>query len=226
MNGYGCAASVGGGAVEAAGWGDGVADAVVCVRAIDLEQRQGRGRTRPHRGSAGSGAVGRGERLGEKDEDDGDGEEAAVRLLRRRRRAARARRRRCSGGERRPPPLDPDPIGGEGGDIFGGGGGKCRWVSGFRGPGGLREWVGWPAGPGGLAQLGHGPRGFLLSFFCLFSLLYFLFLFIFFSVLNHFKLSRHFIKMCLLHHIYLCKIWHLPNIFVLNFEKLLLSTLI
>ena len=67
--------------------------------------------------------------------------------------------------------------GGEGGDIFGG---ECRWVSGFRGPGGLREWVGWPAGPGGLAQLGHGPGGFLLSFF-LFSLLYFLsFLFIFF----------------------------------------------
>ena len=25
--------------------------------------------------------------------------------------------------------------------------------------------------------------------------------------------------MCLLHHIYLCKIWHLPNIFVVNFEK-------
>ena len=115
---------------------------------------------------------------------------------------------------------------GERGEIFCGGG-EGSVGGGVRGPGGLREWVGWPAGPGGLAQLGHSPGGFLLSF-CLFvfSFVFFFFLFIFFSVLNHFKLSRHFIKMCLSHHIYLCKIWHLPNIFVVNFEKLLLLTLI
>ena len=84
---------------------------------------------------------------------------------------------------------------------------------------------GWPAGPDGSAQLGHGPGGFLFLFFVFCFVISFL-LFIFFSVLNHFNLSRNFIKMCLLHHIYLCKIWHLPNIFVLNFEKLLLLTLI
>ena len=100
-------------------------------------------------------------------------------------------------------------------------------VGGVGGREGIRR-GGWPAGPGGLAQLGHGPGGvfsFLLFFVCFLFCIFFL-LFIFFSVLNHFKLSRHFIKMCLLHHIHLCKIWHLPNIFVLNFEKLLLSTLI
>ena len=113
----------------------------------------------------------------------------------------------------------PIQSGGREGDIFGGWGEVSVGVSGSRW---LRERVGWPAGPGGLAQLGHRPRVFS-SFFCF--VISFL-LFIFFSVLNHFNLSRHFIKMCLLHHIYLCKIWHLPNIFVLNFEKLLLLTLI
>ena len=54
--------------------------------------------------------------------------------------------------------------------------------------------------------------------FVLFFVISFL-LFIFFSVLFQFKLFRHFIKMCLPHHIYLCKIWHLPNIFILIFEN-------
>ena len=69
--------------------------------------------------------------------------------------------------------------------------------------------------------VGRG-RGFplffvlLVSFFYLFS----------FSVFIYFKILRQFIKLCLLHHIDLCKIWHLPNTFVLNFEKLLLFALI
>ena len=61
----------------------------------------------------------------------------------------------------------------------------------------VAQWGLWSAGP--------KPRGVsLLPFFLLvlgfsFSVL---FLFIFFSVLNQFKLFRHFLKMCLLHYNY------------------------
>ena len=57
------------------------------------------------------------------------------------------------------------------------------------------------------------------SCFVLFSVFVvsFSFLFIFFSVLNHFKLSRHFIKMCLSHHIYLCKNMAPPEHFCFKF---------
>ena len=85
--------------------------------------------------------------------------------------------------------------------------------------GGLAGWAWW------VGRVGPRSRGFSSFFVCFLFCIFFL-LFIFFSVLFQFKLFRHFIKMCLLHHIYLCKIWHLPNIFVLNFEKLLLLTLI
>ena len=83
--------------------------------------------------------------------------------------------------------------------------------------GGARQ--GGPAGwAWGLAQLGQGPVGGGSSpFFVLFSFFVISFLlFICFSVLFQFKLFRHFIKMCLPHHIYLGKIWHLPNIFIFN----------
>ena len=75
--------------------------------------------------------------------------------------------------------------------------------------------VGRPAGPSGgpvgaCGQLGRSPGGFVFFFFPFLLVLGFsfsvLFLFIFFSVLNHFKLFRHFIKMCLLHHNYPCNI--------------------
>ena len=67
----------------------------------------------------------------------------------------------------------------------------------------------WSAGPGGLAQLGlwsAGPKPggvSLLSFFvfCIFFLL-----FIFSSVLIQFKIFSNFIKLCPLHHNYLCNI--------------------
>ena len=81
-----------------------------------------------------------------------------------------------------------------------------------------------PAGPGGLAQWGCGLLGRSLvggllspfSCFVLFSVFVvsFSFLFIFFSVLNHFKLSRHFIKMCLLYYNYPGIELHTPNILV------------
>ena len=72
---------------------------------------------------------------------------------------------------------------------------------------------------GGRGSGGEGLGFLLLCFVFVLIMFSLFFLFIFFPVLNHFKLSRHFIKMCLPHHIYLCKIWHLPNIFVLTFEK-------
>jgi len=80
--------------------------------------------------------------------------------------------------------------------------------------------VGRPAGPGvwpswARVQWGAAPP---FVFFVLFFVISFL-LFICFSVLFQFKLFRHFIKMCLPHHIYLGKIWHLPNIFILIFEN-------
>ena len=74
--------------------------------------------------------------------------------------------------------------------------------AGAAGPGVWVSWASWPRGFGGFSFL-------FLSFFSLF----------FFSVLFHFKVFSHFLKMCLLHHNYLCNIWHPPNIFVLTFEN-------
>ena len=73
----------------------------------------------------------------------------------------------------------------------------------------------------GVGPVGPGSSGGVsFCFFVLFSFFVISFLlFICFSVLFQFKLFRHFIKMCLPHHIYLCKIWHLPNIFILIFEN-------
>ena len=63
---------------------------------------------------------------------------------------------------------------------------------------------GWPAGwAWGLAQLGHGPEGGGFSFFSVLVLIPFL---IFSSVLIQFKIFMYFIKLCLLHHNYLCNI--------------------
>ena len=69
-----------------------------------------------------------------------------------------------------------------------GAGGGAAPGAGAAGPSGSASWAFWPSLPG----------GFL----------------IFFSVLIHFKLFRHFIKMCLLHHNYPYNIWKPPNIFV------------
>ena len=79
------------------------------------------------------------------------------------------------------------------------------------------EWAG---------QLGRGPGGPRGTFIIFFVLLVSFFYLFSFSVFIYFKILRQFIKLCLLHHIDLCKIWHLPNTFVLNFEKRLLFALI
>ena len=114
-------------------------------------------------------------------------------------RSGEDRRLRARGGG-----LLPIQIGGEGG-YFGGGVGVVDgewWGGGDKG----EEWgadlgrPGWPDG-----QLGRGPAGGGASppfvFFFLFC-----FLFYFLSVLNHSKLFRPFIKICLPHHNYLCNI--------------------
>ena len=75
--------------------------------------------------------------------------------------------------------------------------------------------MGAPAGPAWLAQWPVGPRpnrGGVVSFFFCF-VLHFL-LFIFFHLLIHFKILRHFLKRSFLHNNYQCIIWHPPNIFV------------
>ena len=86
--------------------------------------------------------------------------------------------------------------------------------------------AGWFAAWWAEAQRAGGFSLLLLFFVLVFPFPFFLyfpfFYFFSFSVFTYFKILRHFIKLCLLHHIDLCKIWHLPNIFVLNFEKLLL----
>ena len=74
-------------------------------------------------------------------------------------------------------------------------------------PGGLYQ-VGLRPKEGGLAAAGPKPMGqgvsLFLLLFCLFCI--FFLLFIFSSVLIQFKIFMHFIKLCLLHHNYLCNI--------------------
>ena len=82
----------------------------------------------------------------------------------------------------------------------------------FRGVMEIREWgVGW-AGRLGLCPVGLASwatdglvGGLCLLFFCicLFSVFISFLLFIFFSVLNHFKIFRQFLKMSFLHNNYL-----------------------
>ena len=72
-----------------------------------------------------------------------------------------------------------------------------------------------PDGPACWAEAQWGLS--LLPFFvCLFSVFFYYF---FLSCLNHFKPFSHFIKMCLLHHNYLCNIWQPPNTIVSIFEN-------
>ena len=97
-------------------------------------------------------------------------------------------------------PIQIGSGGGEGVAMWGGSGSEWVRVSVATGLWG----VGWPAGP---ARRPAGPKpsegwGVLLFL----SVLSFIFLFIFFSILNRFKLLTHFIKMGLLHHNYLCNI--------------------
>ena len=96
-------------------------------------------------------------------------------------------------------PIQIGSGGGEGVAMWGGSGSEWVRVSVATGLWG----VGWPAGP---ARRPAGPKpseGGVLLFL---SVLSFIFLFIFFSILNRFKLLTHFIKMGLLHHNYLCNI--------------------
>ena len=73
--------------------------------------------------------------------------------------------------------------------------------------GGLGRLVAWPAGPSG--PVGGGwPSLLYYYFFWSFVFLFCIFflLFIFPSVVIQFKIFMHFIKLCLLHHHYLCNI--------------------
>ena len=110
---------------------------------------------------------------------------------------------------------DPDPGDGSGGEASGG---VVRLGFGFVGRygevGGGRLGLR-PEGPACWAEAQWGLS--LLPFFvCLFSVFFYYF---FLLCLNHFKPFSHFIKMCLLHHNYLCNIWQPPNIFVSIFEN-------
>ena len=125
--------------------------------------------------------------------------------------------RGARGGAASAPLSSPGPVAARGGELV-----RRRqrarsdeqwgaWGGGDRGG----EVAAGPPGPTGCEGMGRSPGG--LSGLVLVFL--FLLLFIFFSVLNHFKLFRHFIKMCLLHHNYLCNIRQPPNNFVLIFEN-------
>ena len=77
--------------------------------------------------------------------------------------------------------------------------------------GGQGSGVGQPVGPlpswaGGLLGRSPGGGGGLFLFLFVFLFCIFFLLFIFSSVLIQFKILMHFIKLCLLHHNYLCNI--------------------
>ena len=112
-------------------------------------------------------------------------------------------RRDRGGGAWRPYPP-PSPARGCGGDLP-----LFRPRSGEQGRGGndRARWAR-PAGPG-VGPVGPGSSGgkgfsLLLFFVCFSPFVFSFYLFIFFSVLIHLKVFRHFIKMCLLHHNYRC----------------------
>ena len=95
-----------------------------------------------------------------------------------------------------------------------GGSGRVGWRLGLRGDK-ERSGVGrlglWPVGParsGGGGQLGHlAQRGGGVCCFCFVLFSFHLFLFIYFPFcFIQFKIFMHFLKMCLLHHNYLCNI--------------------
>ena len=79
---------------------------------------------------------------------------------------------------------------GEWGWYMGCGGGPAWWV--------VAQLGRWPAGP--------EPGGVSFPFLFVFLFCIFFLLFIFSSVLIQFKIFMHFIKLCLLHHNYLCNI--------------------
>ena len=116
----------------------------------------------------------------------------------------------CSGAGRR---AGPSATAGAVGRTVGGRGEKVttvgRWQLGHLGRPGAMEWFEAQGEPGGS-----------FSFFsACFSLLYFLSFIYFLSVLFHFRAFRYFVKLCPLHHNYLCNIWQPPNIFVLTLEN-------
>ena len=88
-----------------------------------------------------------------------------------------------------------------------------RWQLGHLGRPGAMEWA-----------EAQGKPGVFLFFSACFSLLYFFSFIYFLSVLFHFRAFRYFVKLCPLHHNYLCNIWQPPNIFVLTFENFCLLT--
>ena len=89
------------------------------------------------------------------------------------------------------------------------GGGRGRRA----GSAGWARWVSWARWP-------RGVWGVFLS------LSFFLFFIFFFSVLFHFKVFSLLLKMCFLHHNYLCNIWRPPNIFVSILKTFIVLTLI
>ena len=114
----------------------------------------------------------------------------------------RGRRGGASGARSLDPNLD---RGGGESDV--GVGGRCV-RSGVRVSGceGIREWGGSAGWASGLAWLSAGPVGPLGGGSLFFCFVFYTFYLFYSSVLNHFKLFRHFIKMGLLHHNYLCNI--------------------
>ena len=132
--------------------------------------------------------------------------------------------RRRRGGPAGGGDLLPIQIGGEREDISG------EWGEAVGGEWG-GEWIrersgGGRPGPAWLARWPAGPRssrgGFPPFVFFLFGFLFFfpfVFSFIISFLFKSFNPFSHFIKICLLHHNYLCNIRQPPNNFILNFEN-------